>query len=117
MKKEFKGLLKNYTTGITEWRYYTNDNKPVQLTSGKPAFFCWVVEDLQWTGLKDMYNNKIYEGDVISFQEDGVEKYRKKVVFEAKTTEAIFTCGAIGWHKDEIEVIGNIYENPKLLQP
>jgi len=47
-------------------------------------------EIMQFTGLKDSKGKEIYEGDIVSWKAEG----------------------AIG----ELEIIGNIYENPELLK-
>lgn len=78
----------------------------------------------QYTGLKDKNEVKIYENDILAYKDwegetiiDGVVKY------------GVFNCsccnGVYGWYIDEgdirmcedneLEVIGNIYDNPELL--
>lgn len=74
---------------------------------------------MQYTGLKDKNGKEIYEGDVVSSGAGRV----KEVVFnqsEFKTSIALkSTTGSlidIGTNaSNEIEVIGNIYEKPELL--
>jgi uncharacterized phage protein (TIGR01671 family) len=75
------------------------------------------VELMQFTGLYDKHHKPIYEGDIVSY-------------FDLKH-EVLFKNGAFGWMEDgefysfsemapsvfdEFEVIGNVYENPELLE-
>ena len=71
----------------------------------------------QYTGLKDKNNKEIYEGDIFHIGS-------KKILYVVEWID----CGLKGrqiknkswigldYWKDDIEVIGNIYENPELLK-
>ena len=73
------------------------------------------IELMQYTGLKDMDGKEIYEGDILfeSFREEYF-----KVVFE----NGSFRAEADGYsldledYDDICEVVGNIYENPELME-
>lgn len=85
---------------------------------------------MQYTGLKDKNGKEIYEGDIIAEWEDGLEKVERYQVkwhgedgypafdiepnhFEETNALSFYAQNGEGY---ELEVIGNIYENPELLQ-
>lgn len=78
------------------------------------------AELMQYTGLKDKNNKEIYEGDIL-FESFGERNY--KVVFENGSFRAEFK-GDFEWHHFDLidvvaqgcEVVGNIYENPELME-
>ena len=67
------------------------------------------LEFMQFTGLKDKKGKEIYEGD--TDKKRGVCK-KKFYVFE---NEDGFEC-LVSNITNDIEIIGNIYENPELLK-
>lgn len=83
--------------------------------------FCKVFDESvgQFTGVKDKHGKEVYEGDIISFGED----YRIEEIsfkdgcfgYENKGSIEYFTP-LIENEPIYYEIIGNIYENPELLE-
>lgn len=79
------------------------------------------IELLQYTGLKDKNENEIYEGDIVKLRANhgiGVVKYYDEwgaFVVEYIKPRPLAVLG-MNYYKEDIEVIGNIYENPELIK-
>ena len=83
-------------------------------------------EVMQFTGLLDKNGKEIYEGDIVR-KGAGIMAQNIQVIFRdgAFVGDLIGPCMQVGMtgvvfvlsaFTDEIEVIGNIYENPELLE-
>ncbi|MCD2223218.1 YopX family protein [Listeria cossartiae] len=85
---------------------------------------------MQYTGLKDKSGKKIFEGDIVAFSEDDFHVFNSQVeyfsedgypAFDIKVPSTYYFDSNVFSEVSmtglyEIEVIGNIHENPELLE-
>ena len=100
------------------WRKFTGmiNNPKLDVVIGNRVY-----KVMQFTGLKDKNGKKIFEGDILDISNG---------IWVDKPVQVTFEQGAFGingdsfnygfeelnWEIKNIEVIGNIYENPELLE-
>ena len=80
---------------------------------------------MQFTGLKDKNGKEVYEGDIVSYYQPFAKRTDTHIVKwdDRWACFGLFEngnewCKENDWMKiKDIEVIGNIYENPELLKP
>ena len=77
------------------------------------------AELMQFTGLQDKNGKDIYEGDIVEYEDlalDGGGDGEKHIVcFESLEEAIMFNMGFKYVGSEQMEIIGNIYENPELL--
>lgn len=75
----------------------------------------------QYTGLTDKNSKKIFEGDILKVVDQNIEIFIYKVVFTNGVFGTViknggYACALVLLSKECIEVIGNIHDNPELLE-
>jgi hypothetical protein len=88
-------------------------------TKGNTWYLCadGIIELMQFTGLKDKNGVEIFDGDLVKFP-----YYRKEIMLPIAWGVDGWWAKGEGWFKglfwvaDKCEVIGNIYENPELVE-
>lgn len=112
---------------VTELSFMKYDSKPIQNgcegfwgDNHRKKFALDELNIMQYTGLKDKNGKEIYEGDIVKtkWQEKAEMVWvEHEAAFCLKTIDDVVKDGYMYGFKDtEMEVIGNIYENPELLQ-
>jgi uncharacterized phage protein (TIGR01671 family) len=78
------------------------------------------LEMMQYIGLEDINGKEIYEGDIVEVKDPyptGVRMFTGVVMFDNGSFMIKSSVGEhYRWLDYEVEVIGNVYENPELLE-
>ena len=117
--KPIKEWVYGYLFGVWERRYILWGT-----TNGRPNMIEVIHETVgQFTGLYDKNGNEIYEGDILrrdSYWDIRISHNEETASFGWSHVDWVVSQGRVsGITKDgmkEYEVIGNIYENPELLE-
>lgn len=99
-----------------KFKFWDKDNKEMSEVCLLGDDLRWLHSDmhvpLQYTGLLDKNGKEIYEGDILKFNTKG----GNEMIYEVKWRGKGFKPTRMSEdNQEEIEIIGNIYENPELL--
>lgn len=124
-----------YGSLLTDYKSHNHDNRKITAIAYFDGFqrIAEVIPETvgQFTGLSDKNGKEIYEGDIVEFT--AYTKFREQS--ENRTKVVTYSCepnGRVGftpmvWHTDvedgyynyeieNIRIIGNVHENPELLE-
>lgn len=112
-------MLYGIETAYDTLGYMTDRTGKEEIEYYEQSFYSFLDDDIykvtEYTGLKDKDGLKIYEGDILK-QDIAVGK----IVYEAPAFVLIDKDGDFfelsQWLSSEGTIIGNIFENPKLLK-
>lgn len=120
-----KKMFTNDQLIIWNGNVYANDNSKLNVDNLKG----WNIDEkylMQSTGLKDKNGKEIFEGDIIKYKA-GCNTFTEEVAYDKNFAgfgvmdayaDIIFTFWELAEDTDlhSLEVIGNIYNNPGLLE-
>ena len=114
---------------VKDWKYGYLSVEPKGLVIKEPyelnQSHIWHIDPStvgQYTGLTDKNGKKIFEGDILEFTDADKDKTPYEIYWdESSSAWHIRDCeGCIDncdpWVKECFEVIGNVHDNPELLE-
>lgn len=130
MQDRFKFRAYNFLS--KKYTYF--DEPEVQFAERNSVYLCGLIMPLldekqslyfgkyelqQCTGLKDKNGKLIYEGDIVQVLDDEIpyiiEYEQDRAMFVIHSEIDRVCCNFDNYSGSELEIIGNIYENPELI--
>lgn len=129
MTPKFRAWLKEEKR-MTDVHEMTFIDGEVYLISDITGFYAYEEFKLmQSTGLKDKNGKEIFEGDIVRYKYDNTNTFTEAVTYDEvlggfglvdndAQGGCIFTFGELSEDIEftSLEIVGNIYENPELLE-
>lgn len=121
----FRGKRKDNKKWVYGNYAFTDINGKQHFIFQNKAFDCEVIPETvgQCTGLKDKNGKLIFEGDILRFVNDDGETSNYEVYWSndeagwcIKKEDAFDAMDCWNETRESFEVIGNIYDNPELLE-
>ncbi len=106
-----------YIKNLTDTNYYNSDNKCLGLVNTLPNDLTWE----QCTGILDKNEKLVYENDILKIYTNRFLKYfYVKIIWDNKLARFMVKNNCIYTTLDELysyfETVGNIHQNPKLME-
>lgn len=116
-----------------KFRAWSTSDKVMITDLNSPALFHGILAPhaddilMQYTGLKDKNDKEIYEGDIFNciYHFDGCTKHQNEIAWSDERAQFYLKSHGEDCHQPNVhqsmsdmtrmEVLGNIYENPELL--
>ena len=125
-------LFRGKILGLTDWSYgyyaKSGENHFILLDTDNEDNYSIVDPETvgQYTGLKDKNGKRIFEGDIVQWKDENFNNYTSVVEWCGEKwnypafdlAKHDYECNGLQYvHEDcIIEVIGNIHDNPELLE-
>ena len=125
-------LFRGKILGLTDWSYgyyaKSGENHFILLDTDNEDNYSIVDPETvgQYTGLKDKNGKRIFEGDIVQWEDENFNNYTSVVEWCGEKwnypafdlAKHDYECNGLQYvHEDcIIEVIGNIHDNPELLE-